>query len=529
MTSESPGYSLLGSLGKRAIDSISRHERFWMALALVIFLLSAAYQACTVPLWFDEFFTLFLSRLSSFSQLLQAIPADGQPPLQYLLTHLSLRCFGITELALRLPEMLAYGAAALLTYRIVRRHGSAIQALFAMVFLMDALVPAIAGWTARPYGLLLAFTALAYASWQAAALCDRNRFLPLCGVTAGIAGAICSHHFGLVYTLIFVAAGEVTRLRSRRRLDVWMAAAIAAGYLPLMFTLPLAHRSRVLLGEAVFHSANFWAKPSVANLLLYVLLISVPLSCLSLVFAFLPWPQHLRRDVEAETLPVPAHEWAAATALSLLLPVQLVLAFASTGYFQEKYAIGSSLGLALLCAWGLPRVNRLRGVWPSVFALATVCVLLSAAIQLTIAQIRNPIRRSEPARVAQSSLLRDVPGDQPIAVANAFDYLPEWWYAQPALRARLIYLSDPAFAIQQPEFLPELSLAIDKAYVPAPMADYSAFLGSHPRFLLLCTGRPRLDWIQPRLRAAGWNLVPLARSGEDVLYRVDRRPPNQPG
>lgn len=516
------GSSILGSLGKRLVHSISRYERAWLVLALVVFGLSAAYQACIFPLWFDEFFTLFLSRLPTLKQLYQAMPADGQPPLQYLLTHVSLRWFGATEFAMRLPELLAYGAAGLLAWKIVRRHGSAVQALFAAVFLLDSVVPELAGWMARPYGLLLAFTALTLASWQVAALREENRFWPLCGVTAGIAGAVCSHHFGLVHTAMLLAAGEATRIRFRRRLDGWMAVAIAAGYLPLMFTLPLAHRSRVLLGEAVFHSANFWAKPSVSNLLVAILLVSIPLLCLSLVFALLPWPKQDDGALESAITPVPAHEWAAALSLSLMLPVQLLLAFTSTGYFQEKYAIGTSLGLALLCGWGLPRVKHLRRTWPFVLGLATTCVLLFAATQLAMALVRHPINRSRMAHAAVSPLLEQAPGNETIAVANAFDYVPDWWYSAPAIRERLTYLSDVPYAIQQPEFLPELSLALDREYVPAEVADYSGFLASHTHFLLLCSGRPRLNWIEPRLRGSGWELTPLARSGADTLYRVDR-------
>jgi hypothetical protein len=398
-----------------------------------------------------------------------------------------------------------------------------------MVFLLDALVPALAGFTARPYGLMLAFTALTYASWQSATAREQKRFWPLAGVAAGIAGAVGSHHFGLLNIFLILATGEATRLHQRRRVDTALLTAIAVGLAPLAFTLPLAHRSRVLLGEAVFHSANFWAKPSVANLMLYILFVSVPLLILTLVFTFLLRPHSSSSGPHHEAPPVPAHEWAAAGALSLLLPVQIVLAFVETGYFQEKYAIGTSLGLALVCAWGLPHANRLRRAWPHVFATATLSTLIFSAARLTIAQIRNPVWRANPAQIAASPLLDHAPGDWPIAVANAFDYMPDWWYSPPALRARLTYISDLPTALQQPEFLPELSLSIDRAFVPTPVVDYSAFLASHPHFLLLCTGRPRLNWIGPRLSAEGWQLTPLARSGaSDVLYRVDHRPDVQP-
>ena len=81
----------LVALGIRSERSIVRHERRYLLLALSVFALFAAYHACIVPLWFDEFFTFFISRLTSLPEMLRAMPADAQPPLQYLLTHVSLR------------------------------------------------------------------------------------------------------------------------------------------------------------------------------------------------------------------------------------------------------------------------------------------------------------------------------------------------------------------------------------------------------------------------------------------------------
>ncbi len=362
----------LAALGIRIEQSIALHERVYLLTALTLFALFAVYHALTVPLWFDELFTLFISRLSSLEKMLQAIPADGQPPLQYLLTHLSLRLPGETELTLRLPELLAYMAAGPLTYRIVRRHGTAVQALFALGLLLGSYVGMEQAYTARPYGLLIAFTALTFYSWQTAALREHHRLLPLCGVAVGIAGANLSHHFGVVHTGLFLACGEIARLIQRRRPDAGMAAAIAAGLISLVFTLPLAHMSRTVLGEAVLHSTNFWAKPMPIHLLWYLVMFSLPLLCLVSIFTFLPWAKR-PGDWQTSSPPaVPAYEWAATCALCLLLPVLIMLTRLQTGYFQPKYAISTSLGLALLAGWGLPRLSRPRALAQPLLALSMV-------------------------------------------------------------------------------------------------------------------------------------------------------------
>jgi len=514
--------TFLVALGIRAEQSIARHERRYQLFALVVFALFAVYHALTVPLWFDELFTLFISRLSSIKEMLRAMPSDGQPPLQYLLTHLSLRLFGETAFALRLPELLAYMAAGLLTYRIVRRHGTAVQALFALGLVLGSSLCMEQAYQARPYGLLIAFTALTFDRWQAAALKEHHRLWPLCGVAVGIAGANLSHYFGLVHTGLFLACGETARLIQRRRPDAWMAAAIAVGLISLVFSLPLAHMSRTVLGEAVLHSTNFWAKPMPIYLLWYRVMFSILLLCLVFSFTFLPWAKR-RSDRQASSLPpVPIYDWTATCALCLLIPVLLLLTTFETGYILPKYVISTSLGLALLVAWGLPRLSRLRDIAQPLLALSTACYLLLIAMTLLLENMHQPIWNAQPGTEAVSPVLLNAPAGFPIVIANAHDYAPEWWYAPPSVQQRLIYLSDVAYAERQPDFLPELSLATSQDYIPLRVTAYAPFVSSHSTFLLFESGEPRLTWVVPRLANAGWRLTPIASSGAEVLYRVTR-------
>jgi 4-amino-4-deoxy-L-arabinose transferase-like glycosyltransferase len=514
----------LVALGIRSEQSIARHERRYLLLALAVFGLFAAYHAYTVPLWFDELFTLFISRLNSLPEMLRAMPADGQPPLQYLLTHLSLRIFGEKEFAIRLPELVAYLATGLLTYRIVRRHGTAIQALFAMASLLGATISIDQAFTARPYGLLIAFTALVFACWQSAALREHSRFLPLCGVALGIAGAILSHHFGVIYVGLFLAAGETVRLVQRRRLDGGMIVAIAVGLSPLALTLPLARQSHVILGEAVLHAANYGGRPTLMNLLMYLQMAAFPLLCLAAVLAPLPWPERTSASRSSASPPVPAHEWAATAALSLLLPIQMLLAALETGVLAPRYTIGTSLGLALLLGWAMPqlRLGHLRTIPYPALALSILFYLLLVASTLSVEMMHQPVWSAQPAAEAVSPLLLNAPPDFPIVVANLRDYPVEWWYSPPSIKPRINYLSDVPYAVQQADFLGELSMTWDRAYIPLRTTDYAAFIANHPRFLLLCTGDSHANWVPPRLASSGWHLNLVARSGKDVLYWVDR-------
>jgi len=524
------------TLINRTVLSIQHHECWYLLSALAVFLLAAVYQSQVKPIWFDEFFTFFISRLSGIPEMLKAMPADGQPPLQYLLTHFSLRCFGETAFALRLPEILAHLGAGLLTWRIVRTHGTAVQALFAMTVLMGAttrsflssLAVGDLAFTARPYQLVLLFTALAFFSWQFATMRQYKRLLPLCGITCAIAGGILSHHFAIIQIGTFLAAGEITRLLRRRKLDWPMLAAIGAGLLPAIFTLPLGHQTREVLDQAVRHSSTFCAHPAFSDLLSWLLMVPWLLFLPVTVLAILPVSAPRTSEHESSLPAVPTHEVAAAAALSFIFPLQLILAAVLTGYFQARYAIGGTLGLAILLAWTWPRAGRLRLMAEPALAILTIGYLVLSAGNLATAEIRHPAGRTPPAKTAVPGLLFEAPAGLPIVAANAFEYLPQWWYAPSSLRHRLIYLTDLEYAVQQPNFMPELSLAIDRAFIPFPQADYAAFLASHPHFLLLCTGDPVNDWISARLRRSGWHLSLLAHSGKDQLFRVDRGtlPPN---
>lgn len=515
------GPSFLSSLANGFMRSISRHERIYLALAMTVFVFSDVYKACTTPLWFDEFMTLFISRLNSLPEMLKAMPADGQPPLQYVLTHYSIQFFGQSELSIRLPELIAYAAAGLLTYCIVRAHASPFQSIFALSIVMTSFVSQQA-YTARPYGLLLAFTALTFASWQSAIRQECNRFVPLLGVTVGIAGSILSHHFGIVHIGLLLAAGETLRLMERRRIDYGLLVAVIVGLLPLALTLTLAHQSHIVLGEAVQHSTRFPVKPTLGTLRIYLLM--VPLSLLGLLTVVFLLACAARLELEREDSPhsIPCFEWGAAIALCSVLPIEIALTYISGSPIATRYAIGVSLGLAIIVGWGLPLIGRSSALWRFAMGSTNVCYVLLFAINLAAAQLKEPIWETHWAERAISPLLLKAPDDYPIVIANAFDYAAEWWYSPPKIQSRLLYLGDPSYAVTQQNFLAELSLDFDKEILPLPVVDYSQFVDSHREFLLLDSGESQFLWNDRRLYEANWKLEPVSTSGRDRLYLVHR-------
>lgn len=513
--------SAIYRLSESLTQSMARYKKLVLLLTACVFGLNGVYGALKTPLWFDEFFTFFIAQVSPYREMLKALPADGQPPLHYLIARIFLHLPGPTELVLRLPDLIAYVAAGLLTYRIARKHADAAQALFAAAVVWGAVMTQSQAITARPYTFLLTFTAFAFASWQVASERQQNRLLPLSGVTLGLAGAILSHHFGVIHVGLFLAAGEILRLITRRRFDPGMLIAIGAGLLPLVVTLPLAHQSHAVLGAPVLRDPHFWSKPSWGMLSYYIR--TVPLSLLAIValLTLISLADGKRNRSVRDVASVPVHEWGAAAALCFLYLVVLAVSRAGAGFFWPRYAISTTLGLALVLGWGLPRVPLLRPVADRLLAAAALIFVSVTAIETTVSEFRHPVALTQLAQTALSPLLKNAPSSQPIVVANAYEYLPQWWYSSQAIRSRMTYLSDLSYAERQQDFVAEASVTIDRAYLPMPITDYQAFLARNPRFLLLYSGTPRLIWIASRLKSEGWRLTTIAKSRTDTLYQVD--------
>ena len=98
---------------------------------------------------------------------------EQTPPLFYAITRASFWLFGVNNLSIRLPEMLAFWMASACLYVYVRRATSALAGLVA------ATLPLVTtafqySYEARPYALVIGFGALALLAWQSVALGRRR-------------------------------------------------------------------------------------------------------------------------------------------------------------------------------------------------------------------------------------------------------------------------------------------------------------------------------------------------------------------
>jgi hypothetical protein len=503
--------TILTGWGTR-LSSWAERRAAWIVPAVLLVCLSFFLLFTASPLWYDEMLTLYISRLPTFGEMLRAMPADGHPPLQYLLARVALSLGIKAEIAVRLPSLLGFGAALLATYLFVRRRCGVPLALLAMGALATCGMASYAH-EGRPYGLMLAFTGLTLVSWQAATQPGRPRALPLLGVALGIACAVASHHYGVFHVGIPLLCGETVRLLQRRRLDFPLYFACAAGLSMLIVTFPIARASGSQLIHFIRESSNFWAKPGIGSFRSYANAVSPLAIGLFALFWWLTRPAFApASQPQPRPHSFPRHELAAVVGLFLMVPVMICATRLATGYYVGRYAIGSAMASAMLTAivpylWGR---NTLRTA-----AVASLC-LIPLALGFAAA---SAVALHYSTNVIESSLLQSAPEDpEPIVVASALGFVPDWWYASPRLRPRLHYLSDLPYAVHQPDFLPEASLVKDQDLLPCRTDDYRQFLATHSRFLLYSTGSKRLEWTMDRLRNEGWTLTLVTSRGVEKLY-----------
>ena len=104
------------SLPKSLQDS-PRLDRGLTVLVLVlcgVFALARLFYAATEPLWFDEAFTLAVISPVDFGTFWREVYLDSNAPGFYLLSRVWTDVFGRSDLALRIPGLVAITLAAAL-------------------------------------------------------------------------------------------------------------------------------------------------------------------------------------------------------------------------------------------------------------------------------------------------------------------------------------------------------------------------------------------------------------------------------
>jgi len=491
----------------------------WLVLSslLICFLVLGIRAASLRSLWFDEIATFNVATRPSMRALFRALPYDGNPPLYFLLARAFLALPIKTELALRLPSVISWVCGSILAYRFVRRTATHSFALIAMCLFLGATMEGTAALDARPYALLLCSTALAICAWQMAAFGSARRFGHLLlAVSTNV--AVLSHQYGVIYVSGAVAVGECIRMLRDRRFHLSVLAAMLLGWFPLAFTVPSTLRAQAPILAAIRLCPVYRHHPSLDHLLIYERTLPTFVDLIFILCAVIV--VILRRNrkdgTQLHTGRPGLEDIGVSAFLALLLPIMLIVTKLGTGYFVERYAVGSALGVALLVPLLLACLANSRAVRP----VTEFIILYSITIGILTFVFIRPHTSPELGGLQSDPLFRSAPLKEQIVIGDPFSYVPTWWYSKATDRKRIHYLSDLKFALTQNDPVPENSLALEQPFGAPPIESYKAFTEAHEEFILFCASDWRPVWIKDRLLHEGWKLTLIGTENEMELFAV---------
>jgi hypothetical protein len=472
-------------------------------------LLSAAYLYAAVArsiadhFWMDEVLAVVAARQPTLSGVWHAIwsGTDFSPPTYHYLLHGFVQLFGGDgRLIWRLPSIAAvYGAAACTYLLLVRCQVSRFAAAFGfgIVLSFGLFDYAI---QVRQYALLSFCLAAALLLWSTM---DEARGRPLraFGLWFVLAVALALHFYGVVEVAV-IGIAELVYLLSRRRLRraVWLAVATTA---PIELALyPLARHLATFSG-ADSTAPAYYGQPAVGRLVgaLFEIVGGGEFGSLMLLAAALiiGLAQLLKAaDVPAAAkLPARPSQAAALSDLQIVIIALCALPFVTfafsllvTNSFADRYVSAAALLPAIAAAYLVDKLAARR-----VVTLALVPVI--AGILLN-----RVVHTTDPTGDALAVAQR-ASRPFPIVVGEGLLYIQLMEAADPATRARLVYLKRPEGAVS-PDPTNENEVLRLATFLPDyRVSEQTAFLDNTPDFYTLYRPNATTDTTTPSLIEAG--------------------------
>jgi Dolichyl-phosphate-mannose-protein mannosyltransferase len=506
---------------------LERGKYFYLATFSIVFIGLTSLRALAKPLWYDELFTYYMSRLPGMSLMWSALKdgADLNPPLLYLATSGAHRVFGDGLVATRLPAILGFLTMLACLFVFVSRRCGAGYGFAAMLF--AALSGAYTfSYEARSYGMVLGFCGISLVTWQLAAD-HRRRHWALGGLALSVGAALFTHCYA-VLILLPLAAGEITRSFTRKRLDwqVWIALILggctAALYLPL-----LAASHQLALDNVTFRPTlrvliecyGMMIGPLAGPILLALVIVVVSRSGGGESQAGRPISQGFE-----------VYEIVAGLALALIPVVALLIAIFVSHVFMPRYGLAAVIGFSILFTWFAHQYTADRRITGAVvsYLFAFWFIGAFALWMMGTAHLKVTAASSHAGRPAAYELPPElVKPDLPFVAANGLFFLEADHYAPQSFASRLVYLADTAAAVRYTgSDVFDRGFPIMQKWFPirARIESYATFTRRHRRFLVFGSFDHPLAWVTRKLLDDGVELRFLGQYpgayGENLLLEA---------
>ncbi len=488
--------------------------RSYSLLALFLFLsatLSLIWSHVRL-MWNDEFLSFYSDGVATFQQVILIQlrhPISLDPPTYHLLSHLCMDILGRNAIALRLPALAGFLLFQLCLFFFVRRLAGTRSAIVAAAvpLLTASFRYSVEG---RPYGLLLGLYALSLLCWQTATLDDpttdtlhRSRILSLTGLALSISLAITSHYFGILI-LIPVSLGELSRILTRKRIDIGVLTALILGLASVGIVLPFQHalmvyrRHYYITGVSIrnisqgyrelFLRYTTWPMP-LQKLAAAIMVI------LALTLAYAAYQRFKHRPATEH-----AFTWIALVSMALLPFFGYLFGRFVTHTMEVRYVIAALIAFVATFAIVLERKLRSNTFYYSILALI---FLVAIAINAhSIAQERRTstaiLTSLTPSPALRAALAAD-PNARIYEQSLGNFFVDSFYTPDPALRARITLLYN---APREILFLRHDTYSISAVnlqhFTTLPIVDYDR-MRQTPATTCSCstqaagTGQPRLS------------------------------------
>jgi hypothetical protein len=485
---------------------------------LVCLLFSASYFFTTIegsrhiPTWTDEVFTLWMVRDVPTNQLAYGLSQglETLPPTYYIFLKALGHVLGLHPLTLRLPSILAFYAAMVAVFLLLRKHfGEPVAAFAAAVPCLTAAGKA-AVW-GRPYAIMVACFALCALLWS-----DLDPVRPGWKRPAAIAGllaiAICAHFHSVFIVVTFGLMELVRTVRTKKICWPCWAAFVAGGGTVFLFWPVIAPIYQTT--HSATSSPGYYAKPQPAAFLRIMEVDLINPRTTYLIWGLMlvcgvywlirsmvsggGWSAQFR-EARGRT-----DDLALAALGSLLFPFLMYAVGALfTGGFNGRYTYILVLGLSVVMAQFvsvLPRAD-----WLALGLLVSVGICYYASIP------------HETAPDPRMQVLAAATADIPIVTSEASDYFELQENAPRELLPRVFYSVMPV-GVQNNDYDPERLAIAWKRFRPMQVVVPEQFFAQHPHFYLLYPGYDRERMTAFVTHHA--NTVVVARAGIVRLFEV---------
>ncbi|HZS54831.1 MAG TPA: glycosyltransferase family 39 protein [Bryobacteraceae bacterium] len=499
-------------------DFVESHGVLTVCIFSVIYWIVTCALGASKLLWYDELWTYYPAKLKTAVDTWNFFMRgnDLHTPLASLAVRAATALFGNNELGIRIPVIAAYWFMCVCIYAFVSRCCSRVFAAAAMMFPLIASTYYYAT-EARPYGIVLGFSAAAILCWQRASSCQQRMPWWILALWLSLTLAVCAHFLAL-FLAIGLFFGEAVKTIRNKRLDTPVVAALILGVAPILFFVPAALRARQI------YAGSFWSRPGlmdVANT--YRDLIN--LAFFALLAGLILWAiasLYTKKQKQALEMRLPRHEVFAVSTLALL-PVYTLPVFFVLGSFVPRYLLYTIVGLTIslaMLAYRSSKGDRLLGGALLLVFSGWFLFKAPSAIHANISErgghFLGPAQPYENtlwmAQIERSNL--------PVVLTPAVFYLQFQHYAPLHVKERAYYLLSKEDSLRYTgTSTGEINLALLSRVIPIKAVDYGKFLPANPHFLV-CAEMTNPTWVVQKLVDEGISLRLLVRQDSHFLFDV---------